>query len=153
MREHSLTAGRSLALQRIYRAARALISWQSYVSCGKNNQSSGCFYPRAWYEQAVVVLGKAVITNKKTSQREVFLLAPAAWFEQATNRLTADCSTAELSRNNKCGNEWILEAGTGIEPMYKDLQSSAWATLPTGQSGYLNLSSSFTQRPLYIQTF
>ena len=64
-------------------------------------------------------------------------MAPAAWFEQATNRLTADCSTAELSRNNKCGNEWILEAGTGIEPMYKDLQSSAWATLPTGQSEYL----------------
>ena len=80
----------------------------------------------------------------------VFLLAPAAWFEQATNRLTADCSTAELSRNTVKND---LEAGTGIEPMYKDLQSSAWATLPTGQSGYLNLSSSFTQRPLYIQTF
>ena len=60
----------------------------------------------------------------------VFLLAPAAWFEQATNRLTADCSTAELSRNTVKND---LEAGTGIEPMYKDLQSSAWATLPTGQ--------------------
>ena len=61
-------------------------------------------------------------------------MAPAAWFEQATNRLTADCSTAELSRNTVKND---LEAGTGIEPMYKDLQSSAWATLPTGQSEYL----------------
>ena len=51
-------------------------------------------------------------------------MAPAARFEQATDRLTADCSTAELSRNNAVLNE-ILEAGTGIEPMYKDLQSSA----------------------------
>ena len=49
-------------------------------------------------------------------------MAPAAGFEQATNRLTADCSTAELSRNTVKND---LEAGTGIEPMYKDLQSSA----------------------------
>ena len=43
--------------------------------------------------------------NKKTLWQTIkFIkgsgLAPAAWFEQATNRLTADCSTAELSRNN-----------------------------------------------------
>ena len=50
---------------------------------------------------------------------KVFLVAPTVGIEPTTNRLTADCSTAELSRNN------ILEAGTGIEPISKDLQSSA----------------------------
>lgn len=49
-------------------------------------------------------------------------MAPTAGLEPATNRLTADCSTAELSRNTVKND---LEAGTGIEPMYKDLQSSA----------------------------
>ena len=37
-------------------------------------------------------------------------MAPTVGFEPTTDRLTADCSTAELSRN-------ILEAGTGIEPI------------------------------------
>jgi hypothetical protein len=30
-------------------------------------------------------------------------MAPRAGFEPATNRLTVDCSTAELSRNSKVG--------------------------------------------------
>ena len=46
-------------------------------------------------------------------------MAPRVGFEPTTNRLTADCSTAELSRKN------LLEAETGIEPISKDLQSSA----------------------------
>ena len=38
--------------------------------------------------------------QQKTLQKECFLLdAPAAGFEPATNRLTVDCSTAELRRN------------------------------------------------------
>ena len=32
-----------------------------------------------------------------------FVLAPTIWFEQMTDRLTADCSTAELSRNKLGG--------------------------------------------------
>ena len=57
--------------------------------------------------------------QKNLPVREGFLVAPTVGIEPTTNRLTADCSTAELSRNN------ILEAGTGIEPISKDLQSSA----------------------------
>ena len=48
--------------------------------------------------------------NKKNLPFGRFSLAPTVGFEPTTNRLTADCSTAELSRNN-------LEAGTGIEPI------------------------------------
>ena len=48
-------------------------------------------------------------------------MAPSVGFEPTTDRLTADCSTAELTRNNNRE----MEAETGIEPMFKDLQSSA----------------------------
>ena len=59
-------------------------------------------------------------TKNPFKKKRVFrLLAPRVGFEPTTNRLTADCSTAELSRNNP------LEAETGIEPISKDLQSSA----------------------------
>ena len=47
-----------------------------------------------------------------------FELAPAARFELATNRLTADCSTAELRRIS-------VEARTGLEPVYTALQAAA----------------------------
>ena len=50
------------------------------------------------------------LKQKNLPKRRSFLLAPTVGFEPTTNRLTADCSTAELSRNN-------LEAGTGIEPI------------------------------------
>ena len=46
-------------------------------------------------------------------------MAPTVGFEPTADRLTADCSTTELRRNKH------LEAETGIEPIYKDLQSSA----------------------------
>ena len=49
-------------------------------------------------------------------------MAPAVGLEPTTDRLTADCSTTELRQNNLSD---LLEAGTGIEPIYKDLQSSA----------------------------
>ena len=40
-------------------------------------------------------------SNKKTTRKGwLFLLAPTVGFEPTTNRLTADCSTAELSRNS-----------------------------------------------------
>ena len=57
--------------------------------------------------------------NLPKKGRFSLFLAPRVGFEPTTNRLTADCSTAELSRNNS------LEAETGIEPISKDLQSSA----------------------------
>lgn len=81
-------------------------------------------------------------------------MAPRAGFEPATNRLTVDCSTAELSRNikswpklkgqpcfvncHKASNLTLydlksppnllkskMEARAGIEPAYEVLQTSA----------------------------
>jgi hypothetical protein len=78
--------------------------------------------------------------------RFVGQMAPGAGFEPAADRLTADCSTAELPRNmTRCDRfrrpaaayskpriaapvpreTGRLEARAGIEPACKDLQSSA----------------------------
>ena len=42
--------------------------------------------------------------TKKRRSKTVFFLAPRVGFEPTTLRLTAGCSTAELTRNMKCGN-------------------------------------------------
>ena len=56
-------------------------------------------------------------------------LAPRDGFEPSTQRLTAACSTTELpgirARSEKKRDMVPLEAGSGIEPLYTDLQSVA----------------------------
>ena len=52
------------------------------------------------------------------------LLAPAARFELATDRLTVDCSTTELRRIKRSHGE-EMEARTGVEPVYTALQAAA----------------------------
>src|SRR5205823_13848854 len=55
-------------------------------------------------------------------------LAPRDGFEPSTQRLTAACSTTELpgirARPQKRRGIVPLEAGSGIEPLYTDLQSN-----------------------------
>ena len=70
----------------------------------------------------ILTMSLVILKHKKDllkTEKVSCNMAPTAGLEPATNRLTADCSTTELSRNN------TLEAGTGIEPISKDLQSSA----------------------------
>ena len=48
----------------------------------------------------LVLISPSGSNKKNLPKGRFFLLAPTVGFEPTTNRLTADCSTAELSRNS-----------------------------------------------------
>ena len=69
--------------------------------------------------ETYVSLGLRQVTGierrtKKTHQNVCLVLAPRVWFEQTTYRLTAGCSTAELTRNTLFFKSILILANTKL---------------------------------------
>ena len=65
-----------------------------------SERPSHAFGPCANHRPLIAGVETFIYKKKPCENRKALQLAPAVGFEPTTNRLTADCSTAELSRNN-----------------------------------------------------
>ena len=92
-----LFAAKQLLLNMQNLCSASHIIWSLLLKIVKIAEPINAVYSFCWI---IMCFRERFKRKKKTVLRQPFLVAPTIWFEQMTDRLTADCSTAELSRND-----------------------------------------------------